>query len=351
MARPLRIEVAGGWYHVTARGNERRAVFRDDPDRRHFLELLGEMAQRFSLAVHAYVLMNNHYHLLIETGEANLSRAMQWLGVSYTVWFNRRHGRVGHLFQGRFKAVTLEPNAGAELSRYVHLNPIRVKALGLGKRARQAAAVGLGCAPPAKVVAERLGQLRQYRWSSYRGYVGLEREEEWLASGAVLAMVGGARSEKARWRRRYREYVEEAVREGLEESPWERVQGQVLLGGAEFVRRMRGLVKGNPKEQSSVRQLRARASLERVVAVVEEMKGEGWERWRDRHGDWGRDAVLYLGRRYCGLKLRELGEAVGGIDYRSVGWAVTEFEERLRHDKKLRRLVERAESDFQKQEI
>ncbi len=93
---------------MTARGNEQRLTFRDDRDREHFLELLAQWVDRFRLRLHAYVLMPNHYHLLAETTEANLSQAMQWLNVSYTVWFNRRHQRVGRLFQGRFKSVIVE---------------------------------------------------------------------------------------------------------------------------------------------------------------------------------------------------------------------------------------------------
>src|SRR5262250_1418442 len=108
MARPLRIERPGGRYHVTARGNERKAVYRDDSDRAHFLELLSENTERFALRVHAYVLMHNHFHLMVETPQANLSRAMHWLNLSYSVWFNRRHNRAGHLFQGRFKSVVVE---------------------------------------------------------------------------------------------------------------------------------------------------------------------------------------------------------------------------------------------------
>ena len=135
MARPLRIEKAGGWYHITARGNERKRIFRDDRDRQHFLELLAEMVLRFGVRWHAYVLMENHYHLLLELTEANLSRAVQWLNVSYSVWFNRRYGRSGHLFQGRFKSVLVNRDEWAlALSRYLHLNPVRVQSLGLGNR-------------------------------------------------------------------------------------------------------------------------------------------------------------------------------------------------------------------------
>lgn len=125
MARPLRIEHPGGRYHVTARGNERRAIYRGDSDRFHFLELLAELNERFGSRVHAYVLLDNHFHLLLETPEPNLSRTMQWLGVSYSIWFNQRHGRAGHLFQGRFKAVVVEDDAGwQELARYEYGNSL-----------------------------------------------------------------------------------------------------------------------------------------------------------------------------------------------------------------------------------
>jgi REP element-mobilizing transposase RayT len=113
MARPLRLNYAGAWYHVTSRGNERKAIYRDDRDRMHFVELFSAWRERFRVRLRAYVLMENHYHLLLETPEANLSKAMQWLNTSYTVWFNRRHQRAGHLFQGRFKAVIVEAQTWA----------------------------------------------------------------------------------------------------------------------------------------------------------------------------------------------------------------------------------------------
>src|SRR4030095_735889 len=107
MARPLRIDLPGGWYHVTARGNERRPLYRSDRDRNRFLELLGEFSELFAVQIHGFVLMSNHYHLLLEARSGGLSRAMQWLHLSYGAWFNRRHDRSGHLFQGRVKAVSV----------------------------------------------------------------------------------------------------------------------------------------------------------------------------------------------------------------------------------------------------
>ena len=144
MARTVRIQRSGAWYHVTARGNEGRPIYRDQRDRRHFCELLAELVQSYRWRVHAYVLIDNHYHLMVETAEANLSRGMQWLNVSYSVWFNRRHQRAGHLFQGRYKAIVVDRLGwGLEVSRYVHLNPVRFERLGLGKGQRQR--VGGGC--------------------------------------------------------------------------------------------------------------------------------------------------------------------------------------------------------------
>src|SRR5436309_3593862 len=193
MARPLRIERLGGRYHVTARGNEQKPIYRRDTDREHFLQLLAQLRDRFGVKVHAYVLMDNHFHLLLETPEANLSQAMQWLGVSYSIWFNRRHDRAGHLFQGRFKAVIVEDDAGwQELARYVHLNPVRVLGLGLGKRQRAASRAGLVARPEPAVIAERLRLLREYRWSSYRSYAGYCAPLNWICGEPVDRLCGGS---------------------------------------------------------------------------------------------------------------------------------------------------------------
>jgi putative transposase len=345
MARPVRIEISGGWYHVTARGNERRAVFRDDKDRLHFLELLAEAVERFGLRLHAYVLMENHYHLLVETPHANLSSAMQWLGVSYTMWFNRRHGRVGHLFQGRFKAVVLEAETAAvEVSRYLHLNPVRVGRLGLGKPARQRSAHGMASQPDAKQVAERLERLRRYAWSSYRAYVGRAKKPQGLTTRRVLEMVGGRGW--AEQQRAYQRLVEEAVREGVAESPWERLEAGMVLGGQEFVDHMRRHLRGDEREQPQLRQLRPRPSWEEVVAAVEKVKGERWEAFRDRYGDWGRDLALYVGRRRAGMRLRQLAEAAGGLDYGSAAGAVRRFARRLSHERGLKKLVNAVEQEI-----
>jgi hypothetical protein len=294
---------------------------------------------QFNLAMHAYVLMDNHYHLLVETREANLSRAMQWFQTSYSMGFNHRHDRVGPLFQGRFKAVLVEPAVwGLEASRYVHLNPVRTGRLGLDKQARQADRLGARGRPDARQVQERLKRLRQYRWSSYRVYAGLEQGPEWLTSTAVLELGGGSGTTRDK-QRRYQQYVEEAVREGLRENHWEQVQGRLVLGSREFLERVRLTIRGPHREQPQRRALKNRPDWKAVVKAIEEFRGEKWEAFRDRHGDWGREAAWYLGRRTCGLRLAELGAAAGGADYAAVSEAIKRFERRLERDRELRRTM------------
>ena len=341
MARPLRIDLVEGLYHVTARGNERRAIYRDDRDREHFLELLGKVAERFEVRVQAYVLMDNHYHLLVGTPRANLSVAMQWLGQSYAGWFNRRHRRVGHLFQGRFTGIVLEEGAVWEVGCYVHLNPVRVKRLGLDKAAQQRSRMGMVERPAAGVVAERLHRLRSYRWSSYRAYIGLSEAPGWLAWQRVLAL-GGGRSWAER-QQRYQQECEATVREGLAENLWERLAAGVALGGPRFVRQLRGHLRSASREQPRLGEVQPRPGLARAVAVVEALKGEGWEEFRERYGDWGRDLVWYLGQQVCGLRLRELAGRVGGVAYKTVATGIRRFKQQCTRDKRLSRLVRQAE--------
>ena len=290
---------------------------------------------RFRVRLHVFVLMDNHYHLIVELTEPNLSRTGQWLNVSYSVWFNRRHGRCGHLFQGRFKSVVVDPlQWGLELSRYVHLNPVRVGRLGLGKVDRQKMRVGASGAPDGREVKERLARLRRYRWSSYRAYVGLGKQPEWLECDRVLELGGGKMEERTG---NYRDYVESALREGLAKSPWEELPDQVVLGGEQFLQTLRAHVTGNAREQRGAKRLaQARPKLEEVIANLEKIRGQPWTEFRDRHGDNGRDLVLYVGRRVCGLKLRELAVAAGMNDYSAVSIAIRRFEKQLRRHKSQR---------------
>lgn len=339
MARPLRIERVGGWYHVTARGNERQKIYREDRDRWHFLELLEEAVERFRWRLHVYVLMDNHYHLLVELTEVNLSQALQWLNVSHSVWFNRKHQRSGHLFQGRFKSIVVSREEWAlALSRYLHLNPVRVTALGLGKEHRRQSRQGIKGAPKAEQVGERLALLKRYRWSSYRAYVGLEPVPAWLECEEVLSLGGGPKSQR---RQRYRESVEREVREGLKPTPWENVLEQLVLGSREFLKSLHD--KMSPKESARQRLSGAvpqRPSWEAVLGAVAKMYGEKWEAFRDRHGHPGRDMALYLGRKECALGLRQLAELTKMKSEAAVAVSLKRFEMKLQDDRDARKKLQ-----------
>jgi REP element-mobilizing transposase RayT len=348
MARPLRIERPGGRYHVTARGNERKRIYRTDGDRLKFLELVAHLNERFGARVHAYVLMDNHFHLLVETPEANLSRAMQWLNVGYSVWFNRRHQRVGHLFQGRFKAVVVEDDAGwQEVARYVHLNPVRVAGLALDKRQQAASRVGMVEAPAAEVVAARLKLLRQWRWSSYRAYAGYCAAPSWLWRESVERLCGG--KAEAERRAALREYTEQAVRQGAIERPWDRLVAGLVLGTEAFARQLARGLRANSREQAQLKALTGRVlPWSRIVSAVEAAKGEKWKQFSLRHGDWGRDVALWLGRKHARLGLRELGELAGGMDYAAVGQAVARLGKRMEREPRLRRQTAEIETELLK---
>ncbi len=210
MARPLRLEYSGAIHHVTARGNAQAAIFLDDEDRDSFLAVLAECIARFAWICHAYCLMDNHYHLIIETPDANLSAGMRQLNGVYTQRFNRRHGRVGHVFQGRFKGILVERDSYLlELCRYVVLNPVR-----------------------AKMVRD----VSQYAWSSYLATTGSIPAPPWLQTDWILSQFS---SERKAARLEYRNFVAEGI--GAV-SPWSELKGQVLLGGEQFVNKLQPLL-------------------------------------------------------------------------------------------------------------
>ena len=211
MSRQIRIEFPDALYHVTARGDRREAIFEDDEDRREFLQILEQVTSRFNWLCYAWCLMDNHYHLLIQTPDGNLSKGMRQLNGVYTQTSNRRHQRVGHLFQGRFKAILVDSQSYLlELSRYVVLNPVRA---------------GIVASPA------------DWAWSSYRASMGLVPPEPWLAVDGLLAQFAGQRSLA---QQRYAQFVAEGINAG---SPWQHLNRQVFLGDDAFVRRMQANLK------------------------------------------------------------------------------------------------------------
>lgn len=219
MARPLRLEYAGALYHVTSRGDRREAIYEDDTDREAFLDVLSEVCQGFNWLCHAYCLMSNHYHLLIETPDANLSKGMRQLNGMYTQRFNRSHGKAGHVFQGRYKAILVDKDSYLlELARYIVLNPVR---------------------------AGMVRSAKDWRWSSYRATTGQSRPPGFLTTDWVLSAF-------SKRKRRAIEHYKAFVAEGKgQPSPWQSLRNQVYLGDDVFVEKMQSLL-DDDKELSEI---------------------------------------------------------------------------------------------------
>lgn len=227
MSRPLRIELAGGLYHVTSRGNRLDDIYQDDADRLTWLEILAQCCERFNWAIHAWCQMSNHYHLVVETAEANLSAGMRQLNGVYTQSINRRHQRVGHVFQGRYKAILVERDSYLlALSRYVVLNPVRA---GIVKHARQ------------------------WKWSSYRAMVGEGERPPWLNTAWILGQFG---AQRARQTAGYIEFVQQGIRGP---SVWKHLRGQIYLGGDAFVAGMQAQLSAEDGERREIPRVQRRA--------------------------------------------------------------------------------------------
>ncbi len=340
MARPTRLDIEGGWYHVVNRGTEKRVIFRGVSGYEHFIELLGKLPQRFGLRVHSYVLMPNHYHLQAETPQANLSRAIQWLNVSYSIWYNRKYQRVGPLFQGRFKAVLHDWSThGLIINKYIHLNPVRVRMRG-GHEGRGDPEQR----PDPKLRAARVEALRAYWWSSYAYYSGKRKEPGWMTTGTILGLLG----ERARGAQEamYRRELEEAAAIGQWETDWKTdLKATLLLGSKKFVDRMKGLLRGDRREQTGLRKAsQGMLSWDEITAAVSKVWDEDWEKLKAGYGNGAVSAALYLGRNYSDKTLQELGELAGGMQYPAVTMAVRRFTERLKTDTKLARKIKRLRS-------
>ena len=236
MARPLRIEFPGAVYHVASRGNARQSVFLDDRDREAFLEAVEAGVSRYGFILHAYCLMDNHYHLVVETPRANLSLGMQRINGAYTQGFNRRHGSCGHLFQGRFKAVLVQRESHLlEVCRYVVLNPVRAK---------------------------RVKRVGDWAWSSYGATAGEVPCPAYLSVSWVLSQF---HRERARGKGLYKRFVAQGLRR--KGSPFDAVAAQMVLGTAEFVEELRDLTgtKRDAREHPRFQRIAARPPIEKIV--------------------------------------------------------------------------------------
>ena len=330
MARPLRIEFEGAVYHVTVRGNGRREIFLDDRDRERFLRRLAESVETYATRLHAYCLMPNHLHLVLETPRGNLARFMQSLQTGYAVYFNLRHGRSGHLTQGRYGARLVEGDVALPaLSRYVHLNPVRVKAVADLPR------------------AEQIRHLRSYRWSSYQAYIGRKAPEAFVAYGTILDHAPPAKASRAA---RYRGFVEEAIDRddsGFAEM-WD--ASPRSIGGLQFrlwVDRLHeDLLRTRTKmEDISFHTPPTHLTPEAVLAAVCRELNLGQEDLKRRHrGSPARAIAARMLCRYSGITQRQAGAYLGFDTGAAVSLQLKRLSQRLSADQGLRRLLAKADN-------
>lgn len=246
MARPLRIEAPGMWYHVINRGNERGTVFFDDGDYALFLTQLAESCARYQVELHAYAVLSNHFHLLVRTRTANLGRFMQRLLTAYSIAGNLKHGRSGHVFQGRYTALVVEQNTyGATVSRYIHVNPVATLA---GTQSWEAKRAGV----------------RAYRWSSYGAYLGIVPAHPALVREDTLARFG---KNKRAQQQAYAAFVEEGLLKGVED-PRVLARAQLVLGKDRFMEKIRRMLLQRKEKDAQAERSRARLVAPAVAAVV-----------------------------------------------------------------------------------
>jgi len=308
VARPLRIEYAGAFYHVTSRGNERKMVFQSTRDREKYLSYLESAHERYGAVIHVYCLMGNHYHLLLETPRGNLSQILHHINGAYTTYFNIKRNRSGHLFQGRFKGILIDKDAYCkELSRYIHLNPVR-----------------------AGIVKTPL----EYPWSSYRYFAGKDKKPEWLTTELVLGEFGG---EGRKGFKNYREYVERG--EAKEpENPLKDVIASTFLGGEEFINRIKieHLVKKKIDRRNipAIKTILKGPSPDAIEkAVIKEM---------DREYPLFKKSCVYLSYQHSGLSLEEIGKYFG-MQRSAVSQLSRRFKETIDKDKNIRKILSKLE--------
>jgi putative transposase len=304
MARPLRINYPGAFYHVTSRGNERKAVFRSKRDRKKFLEYLETATLKYNAVVHVYCLMDNHYHIFLETPSGNLPQIMRHINGAYTTYVNAKRSRSGHLFQGRYKAILVDADEYAkELSRYIHLNPVR---------------------------ADMVERPEEYTWSSLQDYIGARKPPEWLHRDFILGYFGNNFSAAEK---EYKKFINS--REGKEyESPFKEVFASTILGNAGFIEYVK---KSFLQSKEIAREIPAAKAFAEKPSIQNIFKGVDQEFSNDR---LSRDVKQYLCHRFTDERLKSIGTQFG-ISESAVSHAVRRVAKNIEKDKKVRKRIDK----------
>jgi REP element-mobilizing transposase RayT len=292
---------------VTSRGNERKNVFKSKRDREKFFEYLDSATQRYDAVIHVFCLMDNHFHLLIETPSGNLPQIMRHINGAYTTYFNVKRARSGHLFQGRYKAILVEIDEYAkELSRYIHLNPVRAKMVKTPE---------------------------EYEWSSYQFYIGVKKPPEWLYRDFILGYFGGKVSIA---QKEYRHFVNTMVSEEYD-SPLDEVVSSTLLGSPGFITFIKDKFLSGKKPDKDLPALKAlveKASMQDIFDEVESVFG--------KEPALCRNVKMFLSQRYTGEKLKDIGTHFG-IGESGVSQASRRVNDKIRKEKKFRRKIRKVE--------
>lgn len=317
MARPLRIEYEGAWYHVMNRGASRQWVFNTDEQRQYFLSLLAGTASRFNAEWHAYCLMGSHYHLLVRTPDGNLQRIMRHVNGLYTQYFNRSEGRDGALFRGRYKAILVEAHAyWAQLSRYVHRNPVE---------------------------AGLVDELEDYPWSSYPAYIGQAARPQWLTCSYILKSLAGQGSEEY-----YRTYVESGVDEEIA-AFFAAGRHSPVLGGEAFKKTLQ--VPKSTVDLPDLKQVSVRPTAEQIVESCARHFGVDEQMIvtprRGRHSrNQTRALAMYLCQEEGAMRLSDIASYFGLKHYASAGTSIRQFRQRLDKDARLHDLLNAIKLDL-----
>lgn len=315
MARPLRISYPGAFYHITSRGNEQKDVFKTNRDREKFFEYLESATKRYNAVIHCYCLMNNHYHLLLETPSGNLSKIMAHINGAYTNYFNVKRDRFGHLFQGRYKAILVEADEYAkELSRYIHLNPVRAGMVQLPE---------------------------EYEWSSYSYFIGKKKAPEWLKMDFILGYFGRKTSDS---QKNYKKFVGLLTNKKYE-SPLKDIVSSTLLGTQGFISDIKDKYlsdKKADKDLPALKELKKSFTLEDMSDLVDKTIKDDLK--------LGRVVKIYLSQRHTGEKLDDIGEYFG-IGGSGVCQASRRIADRLKKDKTLKKVLDKIENNLSRMKV
>ena len=320
MSRAWRIEYEGALYHVLSRGNERQNIFIDNEDRRLFLKTVEEMSERFEVEIFAFVLMDNHYHLMFRTNRANLSKSMQWFGATYTKRFNIRHYRTGHLFQGRFKNMLVQNDAYMlQLSYYIHCNPLRA---GMKKR------------------------LSDYKWSSYMDYAYGKKLHRWLNTDVLLSQIINVSDRH----KVYREYAQKYSNE--EQRTWENLRHGIFLGTEKFVEKIKKRYLPNKPHEEVPHQKQVIKDIDLDLLITQAAKKLNTDLRRyqklsriSKADKADRDLLIYLTWQLGVATNQQIGEKFG-LTYSAVSRRVGIFKDMLRKDKALQKRFNKIKSQI-----